>query len=76
MIDPSGDGLKRRFQRFLLDLDARIDSGLFHAGRWGRELYERYLRLDGRLACRRLEALGPGRADLGGRDLGHRRPRR
>ncbi|HKY07521.1 MAG TPA: transglycosylase domain-containing protein, partial [Candidatus Binatia bacterium] len=42
MSDPSGDGLKRRFQRFLLDLDARIDSGLFHAGRWARELYERY----------------------------------
>jgi penicillin-binding protein 1A len=42
LSDPSGDGLKRRFQRFLLDLDARIDSGLFHAGRWARELYERY----------------------------------
>ena len=42
MSDPSGDGLKRRIARFLLDLDARIDSGLFHAGRWARELYERY----------------------------------
>ena len=36
------DRLKRRLQRFLLDLDARIDSGMFHAGRWARELYERY----------------------------------
>ena len=38
----NGIGLKQRIARFLLDLDARIDSGLFHAGRWGRELYERY----------------------------------
>lgn len=42
MSDFSGDGLKRRLKRFLLDLDARIDSGLFHAGRWSRELYERF----------------------------------
>ena len=40
MSEPSG--LKRHLQRFLLDLDARIDSGLFHAGRWARELYERF----------------------------------
>lgn len=42
MSVPTGPGLKRRFQHFLLDLDARIDSGLFHAGRWSRELYERF----------------------------------
>ncbi|MFN3350880.1 transglycosylase domain-containing protein [Pseudorhodoplanes sp.] len=30
-------------RRFLLDLDARIDSGLFEAGRWARELYERFI---------------------------------
>jgi penicillin-binding protein 1A len=40
--DQSGPDLKQRLQRFFLDLDARIDSGLFHAGRWARELFERY----------------------------------
>jgi penicillin-binding protein 1A len=30
-------------RRFFLDLDARIDSGLFEAGRWSRELYERFV---------------------------------
>jgi penicillin-binding protein 1A len=30
-------------RRFFLDLDARIDSGLFDAGRWARELYERFV---------------------------------
>ena len=33
---------KIRLQRFLLDLDARIDFGLYQAKTWGRELYERY----------------------------------
>ncbi len=42
MSDPTDHGLKRRLKNFFLDLDARIDSGLFHAGRWARELYERY----------------------------------
>ena len=32
-----------RVRRFFLDLDARIDSGLFEAGRWARELYERFV---------------------------------
>jgi penicillin-binding protein 1A len=33
---------KPRIGRFLLDLDARVDSGVFLTGRWARELYERY----------------------------------
>jgi penicillin-binding protein 1A len=33
---------KPRLQRFLLDLDARIDSTVFRAGAWAREYYERY----------------------------------
>ena len=33
---------KVRLQRFLLDLDARIDFGLYQAKTWGRELYERF----------------------------------
>ena len=32
----------RRSERFLLDSDARIDTFLFQAGRWARELYERF----------------------------------
>lgn len=40
--DPTPEGWKPKFKRFLLDLDARIDSGLFQARRWGRELYERF----------------------------------
>ena len=35
-------GLRMKLSRFFLDLDARIDSGLYHARRWGRELYERF----------------------------------
>ena len=30
-----------KFGRFLLDSDARIDSSLFHFGRWLREMWER-----------------------------------
>jgi penicillin-binding protein 1A len=33
---------KVKLRRFLLDLDARIDSAIFFSGRWARELYERY----------------------------------
>ncbi|HKF13215.1 MAG TPA: PBP1A family penicillin-binding protein [Xanthobacteraceae bacterium] len=33
---------KVRLRRFLLDLDARIDFGLYQAKTWGRELYERF----------------------------------
>jgi penicillin-binding protein 1A len=29
-------------RRYLLDLDARIDSAVFQSGAWSRELYERY----------------------------------
>ena len=37
------DGEKRvRLRRFLLDLDARIDFGMYQAKTWGRELYERF----------------------------------
>ena len=33
---------KPRLRRFLLDLDSRIDFGIYLARRWGRELYERF----------------------------------
>jgi penicillin-binding protein 1A len=33
---------KARARRIMLDIDARIDSGLYLARTWGRELYERY----------------------------------
>jgi penicillin-binding protein 1A len=36
------EGWKPRMRRALLDLDARIDHGVFLLRRWGRELYERY----------------------------------
>ncbi|MGV3635774.1 MAG: transglycosylase domain-containing protein [Pseudorhodoplanes sp.] len=36
-------GFGERVRRFFLDLDARIDSGLFDAARWSRELYERFV---------------------------------
>ena len=34
--------LKTRFGRFLLDLDSRLDFGLFRSTVWGRELFERF----------------------------------
>jgi penicillin-binding protein 1A len=41
-----GDGsdlnLRERVRRFLLDLDSRLDFGLFQGGTWGRELFERF----------------------------------
>jgi penicillin-binding protein 1A len=40
--DPRPEGWQPKLRRFLLDLDARIDSGLFQAQRWSRELYERF----------------------------------
>jgi penicillin-binding protein 1A len=40
--DSDPNGWQRKLKNFLLDLDARIDSGLYHAQRWGRELYERF----------------------------------
>src|SRR5262245_62631898 len=33
---------KARARQIMLDLDARIDFGLYLARTWGRELYERY----------------------------------
>ena len=33
---------KPRVQRFLLDVDARVDSAVFRAGAWVREYYERF----------------------------------
>jgi penicillin-binding protein 1A len=36
-------GFGEAVRRFFLDLDARIDSGLFDAARWSRELYERFV---------------------------------
>ena len=40
--DHFSDDVKRRFRRFFLDFDARIDSGLFQSGRHLREYYERF----------------------------------
>jgi penicillin-binding protein 1A len=39
--DP-GENWQSRVKRLLLDIDARIDSAMFEAGKWTRELYERY----------------------------------
>src|SRR6516164_1549659 len=35
-------GWKTRLQRLLLDIDARLDFGLFQGGSWSRELFERF----------------------------------
>src|SRR3981081_3856386 len=35
-------GWKTRIKRFLLDLDSRLDFGLFQSTIWGRELFERF----------------------------------
>jgi penicillin-binding protein 1A len=40
--DPEKREWKPRFRRFLLDFDARFDSYLFDAGRWSREIWERF----------------------------------
>jgi penicillin-binding protein 1A len=40
--DLFSDDLKRKVRNFFLDLDARIDSGLFHSGQNFREYYERF----------------------------------
>ena len=37
-----GNDWKARLKRFLLEADARFDDFLFQAGRWSREIYERY----------------------------------
>jgi penicillin-binding protein 1A len=38
----SPPGWKQSVHRFLLDLDARIDTAVFQCGRWAREIYERF----------------------------------
>jgi penicillin-binding protein 1A len=38
--DP-GDDWQLKLRKLLLDIDARIDSAMFQAGHWTRELYER-----------------------------------
>ena len=43
MAERKKPGFAEYVRRFFLDLDARIDSGLFDAGRWARELYERFV---------------------------------
>ena len=40
--DGSQEDWKPRFKRFLLDLDSRLDFGIFQSGIWGRELFERF----------------------------------
>ena len=40
--DQNRDHWRARLRRFLLDLDSRIDFGMYQAKTWGRELYERY----------------------------------
>lgn len=42
MQNQSGNDLTRRLGRFLLDLDARIDSTVFTTLTWTREYYERF----------------------------------
>src|SRR5260370_11937439 len=54
---------KIRLRRFLLDLDARIDFGLYQAKTWGRELYERFTVLMDRFhasVSRRWDLVHPG----------------
>ncbi len=36
-------GWKARFKRFLLDLNSRLDFGVFQSTIWGRELFERFV---------------------------------
>ncbi len=40
--DENRGSWKAWFHRFFLDLDSRIDFGLYQAKTWGRELYERF----------------------------------
>jgi penicillin-binding protein 1A len=40
--DGSQEDWKPRIKRFLLDLDSRLDFGIFQSGIWGRELFERF----------------------------------
>ena len=40
--DQTKNDWKARWRRRLLDLDSRLDFGIYQARTWGRELYERY----------------------------------
>jgi penicillin-binding protein 1A len=40
---PPRPGFKRRVKNFFLDLDSRLDFGIFQGGRQGRELVERFI---------------------------------
>jgi penicillin-binding protein 1A len=40
--EPNKQRWKARFQRFLLDLDARFDNFAYQSARWARELWERF----------------------------------
>jgi penicillin-binding protein 1A len=40
--DPGSSKWRQNLRRILLDLDSRIDFGMYQARTWGRELYERY----------------------------------
>jgi penicillin-binding protein 1A len=40
--DDNREDWKARARRILLDLDSRIDFGIYQCRTWGRELYERY----------------------------------
>ena len=42
MFPDPGDDWRPKFKRLLLDIDARIDFAIFQAGKWARELYERF----------------------------------
>ena len=40
--DDGREDWKVRARRLFLDLDSRVDTGIYLARTWGRELYERY----------------------------------
>src|ERR1700756_3867211 len=42
MFPDPGEDWRPRLRRLLLDVDARIDFEIFQAGKWARELYERF----------------------------------
>ncbi|MGA9893784.1 MAG: PBP1A family penicillin-binding protein [Xanthobacteraceae bacterium] len=42
MFPDPGDDWRPKFKRLLFDIDARIDFAIFQAGKWARELYERF----------------------------------
>lgn len=41
--DGKRESRKAKIKRILLDIDSRLDFTLFQAGRWGRELFERFV---------------------------------